>query len=503
MSFSNGSSTAYENRAVIVRNLTDIDSGAKLHSQIELPSPTPTSPASAKLKREDGGPNTTSTSLTGYPSPVEIHTGQQISGYFLNDSAHLDTCVMVIWSFEPKSGDDQEDTESDSTSELFEFRRVTRSFIKDCKDANRTKLIIDLSANGGGTLFDGFELYRNLFPTGPAYSGNRIRATLAWDIIGQHIWGEPLGRETIGNVLDSSGKPFPNWQSLFGPKTFPQDNETNIMTYDLTNDTTVAGANSSYTITGFDPSDPAPPQPFAANDIVIVTDGYCASTCTVFTGLMAREQGVRTIALGGRPSRQAMQYAGGVKGAQVLKFSEIQDVVSQIAPALDNATLASLNFTLPSVGPPPLNPTDLKGAQFNYRNAYAANGTDGPPLQFVYEAANCRRFYKAEYLTDITAQWRDMADVAWNSAPCAPGSSVNPDGTIGNSVLVFDEAVVSKQSAYNGPGSLTDQGWKALGANTTGIDDVLPAKSGGVMLVAAGKMGYMVFAGMVAVVILL
>ncbi|OIW26235.1 hypothetical protein CONLIGDRAFT_646420 [Coniochaeta ligniaria NRRL 30616] len=484
VSFSNGSSTVYKNVATVAQSLADIDSGDKLHSKVELPSPASTSPPSARVKREIiSAPSTTLSALPGYPSPVEIHIGREISGYFLNDTAHMDTCVLVLAFFEPKYSDGQEDLSGNLTSQFLEFRRVTRSFFKDCKDANRTKLLIDLSANGGGNLFDSYELYRNLFPTGPAHTGNRIRATAAWDIIGQHIWGQPLGQEKIGNVLDSSGKPFPDWQSLFGPKIFPQDNETNIMTYDLTNDTTVAGVTNSFIITGFDPSDPAPPQPFATSDIVIVTDGSCASACTVFTGLMVREQGVRTIALGGRPNRQAMQYAGGVKGVEVMSFSDLQDMVSQITPFIGNATLPSLNLTLPSTVPPPLNPTDLKDARFNYRNGYAANGTDGPPLQFVYEAAHCRRFYKAEYLTDITAQWRDLADVAWNSAPCAPGSSVNSDGTIGDTVLGFDEAVVSKQSAYNGPGSLT--------------------KSGGVTEVAAGAMRYVVFTGLIGLVLLL
>lgn len=55
-------------------------------------------------------------------------------------------------------------------------------------------------------------------------------------------------------------------------------------------------------------------QPFKAEDIVIVYDGYCASTCTIFSELMRQQAGVKTIALGGRPNKDIIQAVGGVKG---------------------------------------------------------------------------------------------------------------------------------------------------------------------------------------------
>lgn len=509
--FTNGSSAVYENRAYVNQDLTGIDSGDKLHSLVEIPAATPTPAPTPKLLVRDGSEggadNTTLKALPGYPSPIEIHKGQHVSGYFLNDTAHMDTCVLVLYSFEPKGGaSESQPAETDPNASSLEFRRVVRSFFKDCKDANRNKLVIDLSANGGGILFDGFELYRNLFPTAPTYSGTRFRASQALALFGGLIFGSDTGVQIINNVLDSSNKPFPNWASLVGPKVFPQDNETNIMVYDFANGTTVNGPNSSFIVTGYDPADPAPPQPFTAENIIIVTDGYCASTCTVFTGLMAREQGVRTIALGGRPLKAPMQAIGGVKGAQVQKFSLVQQLTAGAIQAAAANVSALGPWTIPSAGPPPLNPVDLsKSAQFNFRNAYTANGTDGPPLQFIYEAANCRRFYRQEYLTDIRAQWRDMADVAWNSAKCAPGSTVNADGTMGTGVLGFSEAVVSTQKAYDGPGSLTDPRWKALAVNTTGVDDITPPgpKSGAVSVAAAGKMGYVLFGGLLGFVLLL
>ena len=47
---------------------------------------------------------------------------------------------------------------------------------------------------------------------------------------------------------------------------------------------------------------------------MILYDGYCASTCTIFSELMRQQGGVKTIALGGRPNKDIIQAVGGVKG---------------------------------------------------------------------------------------------------------------------------------------------------------------------------------------------
>ncbi len=91
-------------------------------------------------------------------------------------------------------------------------------------------------------------------------------------------------------------------------------------------------------------------------------------------------------------------------------------------------------------------------------------------MQFVYEAANCKRFYKPGYLRNITQQWADLAEVAWGSGTCVPGSTVDQGGKIGSSVVGYSDDFISKQLPYNGPGSLTNQAWKGLLTNMTGTD---------------------------------
>lgn len=61
-------------------------------------------------------------------------------------------------------------------------------------------------------------------------------------------------------------------------------------------------------------------QPFAAENILLLYDGYCASTCTIFSEFLRVQGGVRSVTFGGRPDLDAsgnipiIQNYGGVKG---------------------------------------------------------------------------------------------------------------------------------------------------------------------------------------------
>jgi hypothetical protein len=47
---------------------------------------------------------------------------------------------------------------------------------------------------------------------------------------------------------------------------------------------------------------------------------------------------------------------------------------------------------------------------------------DGLPAQFVYELADCRLYFTAPMITDVTAVWKGAAAAAFNGASCAAGS---------------------------------------------------------------------------------
>ncbi|TEA18781.1 Peptidase S41 family protein ustP [Colletotrichum sidae] len=450
--FTNG--TTYVNKIwarVLNTTLPFIDSAESLHKEFEVPA-TATSASSSVSATATSTPSPTLTApivtqLSGYPEPVAFHEHSWISGYFLNGSEYDDVAVLAILSFSPWI---IPESQVNATFEIEEAARTVADFLRKAKDAGKKKLIIDVQGNGGGLISAGYQLYNQLFPqVADIWDGTRLRANEALEALGKTAEesSKIVYEGLIGSLLDADRKPFKGWDDLYGPEFVADQNVTNILRYNQSE-------------VGYIPS--REDQVFSPENMVVVTDGGCASTCTIFTGLLVREHGVRTIALGGRPLNAAMQAVGGVEGAQVLNFVEVREAVTQIkgdALEHDNTRLLVESYdSLPSTDEPPLLPPLAQAGAFNYRNAYARKTRDGFPEQFVYEAANCRLFYTEQMIVNPVAIWNVTADTAWGRGRCVRGSTVNADDTIGDETVAFDAKVVSKVEAYSGPGSLSYKG---------------------------------------------
>lgn len=159
-----------------------------------------------------------------------------------------------------------------------------------------------------------------------------------------------------------------------------------------------------------------------------MTDGHCASTCGLLSALL-KEQGVRSVAFGGRPRFGQMQAVGGVKGAQYWSLNTIGRYVRRarelavgasqrgsplIEPGLlqrflDIAPLDTRDF--------PLRFNAYGGSGINFRNAYA-KGDNSTPLQFTYEAADCRLFLTANNYLRPETRWTDAAKAMFFGGDC-------------------------------------------------------------------------------------
>jgi len=412
--FKNGSTIALANVAVPSPGIpwSDVVSAEALHGFVEVPRP---------LDRAGGTPTVPQQPrrllYPNYPSGG-ISVFRDIIWGYLSDSGD-DVAVLYVSTFKDKLA---------GASPLLEFQAGMASFKRLCKESRKTKLIIDLSDNPGGLTVLAEQLYRELFPTSsdkiPDLS--RFRAHPGLDILGQAAYGKSENFTASIGSEDQEGKIFDNWDQVFGPDVVHRQNVTRpikLIPTGLILDATDADV-----------------PVFTPENIIVLTNGRCSSACPAFGGFLTRGHGVRTVALGGRPLNLPMQAFGGTKGTEVHTFEDIQ--VEIVAPALEVAGPfpPEMQSLLPSLEPPPLN---LMHAAINTRSTYQKdNGGEGDlPLQFVYEAANCKLFYTFEMTMTATAIWERVADIAWHGGKCVPGSTVNEDGTIGDGTLPFDEKI--------------------------------------------------------------
>jgi mannose/fructose-specific phosphotransferase system component IIA len=65
-----------------------------------------------------------------------------------------------------------------------------------------------------------------------------------------------------------------------------------------------------FTVYGYGTRVASVAQPYAAEDIIILSDSICASACAMFMEMMHHEAGVRTVVAGGLPQNGPMQAPG-------------------------------------------------------------------------------------------------------------------------------------------------------------------------------------------------
>lgn len=157
ITFENGTSKSYENKAVFVSNFKHVEDGATFYEQFcsgELNGGAPRKReyimaqpietqrrASEKPKRPS------------YPKAALDIEITDIAGYFL-DGDHDDTAVLSISSFGGST---------DGGIPLFtEFSGLIEEFLERSKEEKKTKLVIDVTGNGGGSVFLGYDAFKQV-----------------------------------------------------------------------------------------------------------------------------------------------------------------------------------------------------------------------------------------------------------------------------------------------------------------------------------------------------
>ncbi|KAI9667445.1 MAG: hypothetical protein M1821_000261 [Bathelium mastoideum] len=459
LSFANGTTQIFRTRAGTTANAwsRDIIDGASLfrhfcvdaiQSQQQPTNTTTQQPATPTSTADPHLPT-----LPGYPYvPVTKDPNNNLAGYFLNGTAYTDVAVLHIGNFaDGQSGISAEPAKS--------FQQTTRQFLAAAKFARKTKIIIDLTGNGGGNILTSYDLFARFFPSIEPYDTTRLRANTASQLFIQAL-GETKNKSiqttyadwNFRTSLNKELQPFSSFNGSNGllPAVMNNgDKFTALTRRDLNN--SFDDMMTDYIVPyGFGNNSRTGPQPFETNQIVILTDGVCASSCSIFTEFMTRQAGVKTVVIGGRPQRQHTQAIGGTKGTEVETFEALQDMSQEVmgAKVLQRQSLALARATFPGINPMPfVAPSDLANLNLNLRDNIAQDDPSATPLQFIFEPADCRIFYTAQSVSQPKYVWEHVADVMWGNKSCAVGDLKKPaltppsgprshgNGSVGTSAL--------------------------------------------------------------------
>ncbi|KAG6003744.1 hypothetical protein E4U21_001747 [Claviceps maximensis] len=412
LTFSNGTTLQLQNLATIVGDMTGVVDGPSMYKKFCSPMSAPEA-----IEAPGGTPN-----LTGYPEPNASTQDGAVTGYYLNGQGVDDVAVLALKNFEPLSP--------------AEFQATIMDFLSDAKDAGKKKLVIDLQNNGGGLVLLGYDFFRQLFPKTVQEGNSRWRLSkslnLTAQVISDYVKDVDPSSEADNDMVDLteiflnyrhdlniSDENFLTFADKFGPHVYKDNAFTNMMRWNLSDALTTSDPvhGLGIGITGYG-SLTEQPQYFEPEDIILLYDGSCSSTCTVASEFLRLQGGVKSIAMGGRPKAGPMQGVGGVKGSQVLDFGSVYNFVSTAASLTNDTEVkaeASRFTNLPS----------LRSTQafVNVRDHILHdNVNDGLPAQYVYEAADCRLYWTAPMISDVTEVWKAAANAAFNGGKCAYGS---------------------------------------------------------------------------------
>ncbi|KID62943.1 Peptidase S41 family protein ustP [Metarhizium brunneum] len=421
-------------------NLTGIRSGQEFQKRFEIP------PRNKTAETPPPAPPRNESALVDYPTPLVKHSDEFVASYALNDTEMRDTMVISFLSFVSLVKEDILANETALGSFVRQFGDVIDQTAKAAKEQGRDKLIIDMSANVGGSLDLTDFAYTTFFPGARFDSFDRYRVDSGLNFLARGASPKAVLRLFVapeGLPIDAANRTIDSPDALFAPRPIQGQN----MTAEFhRNASTRYFIKPDVFLRGYEPNETAARRepPWKPENMVILTDGLCASACTIFTGLLVRNFGIRTIALGGRPLNKPMQAIGGVKGTQVFANAEIQNITADAVRKSAGQARQQSARSIPSVRDAPLLPLMQEpgsGGSVNLRNGYSQDDVDGFPLHFKYQAANCRLFYTSKMLTDVAETWRRAALVAFRNGTCVPGSTVNSDGTMGAKAPEFDPDV--------------------------------------------------------------
>lgn len=140
-----------------------------------------------------------------------------------------------------------------------------------------------------------------------------------------------------------------------------------------------------------------------------LSDGLCASACTIFMEMMHWDAGVKNVVVGGRPSYGPMQTPSGSRGARFYDLGELDNDIANVV-AINTLEGLPADPRIPDRGDQTIYVLD---AGVSLRAQVREGET--VPLQMQFEAADCRIFYTPSTFNNFTNLWIYAADAWWTN----------------------------------------------------------------------------------------
>ncbi|KAK8913132.1 Peptidase S41 family protein ustP [Metarhizium anisopliae] len=427
LTYANGTTIEVETKAFIDGNMTGVVDGPSMYKR--FCSPLPLQPAAASANTNTTINTITNATIPGYPTPVTISPDRTISGYYLSGPG-LDNVAVIYLQLFP-------------VSNFAEFQTAISDFLRKAKAAGKTRLVIDLQGNKGGAVLLAYDFFRQLFPSIVQDGISRWKLSKTFEhlprVVSELIKDIDPATETNSELrslyytpwsyrhnLNISNHNFEKFEEKYSPHTYKNTNYSNLIRINVGDPLTttkllgidISGYGTRTNLT----------QPFEAKNIILLHDGLCESSCSTVSTLLRHQGGVKSIAMGGRPNQGPMQGVGGVKGAEGLPFDQIYQYINSVSRFTTNSTVKSglQRFkTLPM--------ERSVAAGINAQDQILRdNIDDGIPSQYITEEADCRLYWTAPMISDVTEIWKSAANSAFNGAKCAYGGISTSKAKRGN-----------------------------------------------------------------------
>ncbi|KAL8760522.1 MAG: hypothetical protein Q9184_003301 [Pyrenodesmia sp. 2 TL-2023] len=393
------------------------------------------SPSASATSTDDAPATVTGWNHIAYPTDpiiaqpdLEEVDGGVLTGYILNDGV---TAILSIPSFVVNS------------ENAVSFSTTVQDFLIKSKAAGCTRVIVDVQGNTGGGDLLATDTFKQFFPSIDPFGAARLRAHDYADALGTtftdyyetHTQGELDDPDGDFDYLSLSanvwvatdylnadtGRNFSSWPEYFGPHAQRGDLFTTVQRDNLSSPIFTEAA-AGLVVYGYANRTINTTQPFAAEDVTILSDAWCSSACARFVEMMHYEGGARTIVAGGEPVLGPMQTVGGSKGAQ-----------SYDAFSLDNDIDIAVQFnsSIQDQLPQGRDNVDFIYAYAGFNLKDSIRKGEETPLQFIYEPADCRIFYTPNTVYNYINLWNYVIDAVYrNPSLCISGSAKPPLGPL-------------------------------------------------------------------------